>query len=403
MSATDYESCSPMARGHAVEQLAAIACATTAEMLDVIVAADRDEDFRVDGAFEMASWLVATLNVSHTTAREWVRVGRALAELPHLRSCFATAELSWDQIAAATKFATPELDEHLAHELVGLTAAQIEEMARERRTRSRRDAQRTGEERHLRWRRDHQHDGYRYSGFLPAVEGEIVNAALERRADQVGKDPETGVWAPLQERCADSLVDMARQELTVDPGPDPTMVVVHVGAEALDGEDGNGSVNGIQVAPDTVRRLLCDSAIEANVEGPDGTCIGVGRLDRHPPRWLRRRIAHREQHHCRFPGCGRQIRQIHHVKWWYRDVGPTDSWNLVGLCWQHHHLVHEGGWTISGNADGELTFTSPFGRTLTNRPPPLLPGTRNRLHEVTGIDLAVDDAGPHSDPAGPGP
>ncbi len=400
MSVATYESCSPMSRGHTIEQLGAMACATTAEMLDVIVAADRDEDWRIDGALDMASWLVATLNVSMPTAREWVRVGRALEQLPHLRSCFAAAELSWDQIAAATRFATPELDEVLALDLLGLTAAQIEEMARERRTRTRRDVQHSAEERHLRWRKDHQHDGYRYSGFLPAVEGELVNAVLENRAREIGPDPETGFWAPLQQRCADALVDMARQEQTVDPGPDPTLVVVHVAAETLDDPDegGNGSVNGVQVPVDTVRRLLCDCTIEANVEGPDGTCIGIGRTDRHPPRWLRRRIAHRDRNHCRFPGCGRRIRQIHHVEWWHRDHGPTDSWNLAGLCWQHHHLVHEGGWTITGNADGELTFTSPYGRALTSRPPPLLRDTRARVQERTGIVFG-DDA----DPAGPAP
>lgn len=375
-----------MARGHAIEQLGAMACATTAEMLDVIVAADRGEDYRVDGAYDMASWLVATLNVSAATAREWVRVGRALAELPHLRACFADGELSCDQIAPATRFATPELDEHLAHDLPGLSAAQIEEMARERRKRTRRDAQRTGELRELKWRKDHERDGYRYSGFLPAVEGELVNAVLERGAGQIGPSPETGCYAPFQERCADALVDIARQQHTADPGPDPTIVVVHVGAETLRAGDANGSVNGVQVAEDTVRRLLCDSAIEANIEGPDGTCVGIGRIDRNPPRWLRRRVHRREQHHCRFPGCGRRIRQVHHITWW-RDGGPTDSWNLVGLCWQHHHLVHEGGWTISGNADGELTFTSPFGRVRTNRPPPLLPDTRARLHELTGLDV----------------
>ena len=72
-------------------------------MLDVIVAADREEDWRIDGALDMASWLVATLNVSSATAREWVRVGRALEQLPHLRSCFAAAELSWDQILEPLK------------------------------------------------------------------------------------------------------------------------------------------------------------------------------------------------------------------------------------------------------------------------------------------------------------
>jgi hypothetical protein len=66
--------------------------------------------------------------------------------------------------------------------------------------------------------------------------------------------------------------------------------------------------------------------------------------------------------------------------------GPTDSWNLCGLCWEHHHLVHEGGWTIQGNADGELVFTSPTGRALSDRPPPLDREVRRRIADTLGIE-----------------
>lgn len=393
MAIADHASCSPIARSHAIEQLSALRCAATAELLDVIVAADEAEDYRTDGAFEMASWLVASLHVSHATARQWLRVGRALATLPHLRSCFAAAELSWDQIVAATKFATPETDELLARQLPGCTAAEIEDMARERRKRTRRHAQDAHHERRFGWTKDHDLDGYRYSGFLPAVEGEIVNATIELNANQFIKDAETGLMAPFGHRCADAVVDMCRRQLTDEPGPDPSLVVVHVDADVLDGIlEGNGTVNGIQVPLDTVHRLLCDSPIEFNVDGPDGTCIGVGRAKRDAPRWLRRRIHRRDHGHCRFPGCGRKIRQVHHVEFWERDKGPTDSWNLAGLCWAHHHLVHEGGWTLKGNADGELIFTSPFGRPFSSRPPPLLPETRLRIHDITGLDLGRPDA-----------
>ncbi len=50
----------------------------------------------------------------------------------------------------------------------------------------------------------------------------------------------------------------------------------------------------------------------------------------------------------RRPGCARRR----------RDGGSTDSCNLCGLCWHHHRLVHEGGWSITGSADHELAFRS---------------------------------------------
>jgi hypothetical protein len=38
------------------------------------------------------------------------------------------------------------------------------------------------------------------------------------------------------------------------------------------------------------------------------------------------------------------------------------------LCTFHHHLVHEGGWTVSAAADGAFLFNSPIGKPLTAVP-----------------------------------
>ena len=110
---------------------------------------------------------------------------------------------------------------------------------------------------------------------------------------------------PRSARCADALVDICRNDVLDHPGPDPTVVVVHVDADVVDGTvEGNGSIDGIPVPVDSVRRLLCDCEIEYSIDGPDGTCIGIGRAGRNPPRWLRRRLDHRDGT-CRFGGCGR--------------------------------------------------------------------------------------------------
>jgi hypothetical protein len=78
------------------------------------------------------------------------------------------------------------------------------------------------------------------------------------------------------------------------------------------------------------------------------------------------------------------VRQIHHLRWWRYD-GTTDANNLVGLCWHHHRLVHEGGWEIHGNPEaGDLTFTSPHGRRLRSRPNPLRHDTRTRAAHAAG-------------------
>jgi hypothetical protein len=47
---------------------------------------------------------------------------------------------------------------------------------------------------------------------------------------------------------------------------------------------------------------------------------------------------------------------------------PTDAGNCECLCNRHHHLKHEAGWTVTGNPNDELTWTSPTGHTY--RAPP---------------------------------
>ena len=58
-----------------------------------------------------------------------------------------------------------------------------------------------------------------------------------------------------------------------------------------------------------------------------------------------------------------------HVHW--ANDGETTTANGCLLCHHHHHAVHEGGWTITGNANHQLTFTAPSGTTLTSHPPGL--------------------------------
>jgi 5-methylcytosine-specific restriction endonuclease McrA len=52
--------------------------------------------------------------------------------------------------------------------------------------------------------------------------------------------------------------------------------------------------------------------------------------------------------------------QIHHVVPWEQG-GLTNLANLAPLCTNDHHLVHEGGWTLTLTADRVATWTRPDG------------------------------------------
>ena len=65
---------------------------------------------------------------------------------------------------------------------------------------------------------------------------------------------------------------------------------------------------------------------------------------------------------CGFPDCtvGFEHCRIHHVTYW-EHFGRTDLDNLIPLCELHHHLVHEGGWTLQLHPGRRITLRRPDG------------------------------------------
>ena len=149
-------------------------------------------------------------------------------------------------------------------------------------------------------------------------------------------------------------------------------VVLHAPLELLMGCSA-GSVAEIEgvgpVSAEVVRRLACDANVVLSVEGRDGSILDQGRARRDPTVAQRIEIARRDKGY-RFPGCTfTEFTDVHHVQHWTKG-GATDLENLVTLCDRHHRAVHELGWTMSGNADERLIFTSPHGRVMRTVPSP---------------------------------
>jgi hypothetical protein len=102
--------------------------------------------------------------------------------------------------------------------------------------------------------------------------------------------------------------------------------------------------------------------------GRDGEALNIGRRARSIPPAIRRALMLRDRG-CAFPGCTHSsFLHAHHVQHWLHG-GETSLDNLVMICSVHHHLVHEGGWSITSVADGGFLFRSPRGRPLPAEPP----------------------------------
>jgi hypothetical protein len=119
----------------------------------------------------------------------------------------------------------------------------------------------------------------------------------------------------------------------------------------------------------------------------EGRIFEVGAKTRTIPPTLRRALLHRDRS-CRFPGCHGRFCQAHHIRHWAQG-GPTTLSNLVLLCRRHHRAVHEEGYRVDRQPDGELRFRRPDGRVVPDVPcPPPAP-----TDPVSGVRAQNDAAG----------
>jgi hypothetical protein len=204
-------------------------------------------------------------------------------------------------------------------------------------------------------------------GFLNGtfdVEGtEIIDTALKRCYAQhhVENDPRT----PAQQR-ADAEVEVHRFYLDHQGrGANRPHLIVTADAETLAGEAVGRceTLSGYRISPDTARRLACDSIMQRIVVNAAGVSLEMGRAERTFTPDQYRAIMIRDGG-CRMSGCdaGPEDCQAHHITYW-ENGGHTDLRVGIAICRGagHHRLIHEGGWTISGDPNGEITFHDPGG------------------------------------------
>jgi hypothetical protein len=174
--------------------------------------------------------------------------------------------------------------------------------------------------------------------------------------------------------------------------PERARLVVHVDAAALASEHAGRCEleEGPVVPPETARRLGCDADTVTTIER-DGLPVSVGRTRRTVPPRLRRALEARDEGACCWPGCeNRRHLDAHHRVHWAHG-GETSLENLVLLCWHHHRLVHEGGYSIEDDAAGGLRFRNRHGVVCPSVPPRAPPGSVDELvAQHARLGLAID-------------
>jgi hypothetical protein len=412
--------------GEAIMTLSEELHAQTHKLLLLIAEFDRLEGWKLHGFSSCADWLAFATKLDKVTAREKVRVARALSGLPATSAAMSRGELSFSQVRAITRVADEESELELLAHARRTSAAGLERLVRSWRRLGREDEaaleRRRHESRCLSVFPDDE-GMYLVRGRLDPEVGALLMRAIEAASDALyrGSVPET---TPEQRR-ADAIGLLAQCALSVGFGRDVSaescgpegsddgvrdaestdastescgpenhdvsaespgerhtpccaaradryLVVLHVDSDTLtDGaEPGRSELeDGTRVSAESSRRIACDASLIRVTHSRNGEEIQVEGRTRTIPLRLRRALEIRDRG-CRFPGCGSRFTDAHHIEHW-ADGGRTRLDNLVLLCKTHHRLLHEGGFRLSLEPQraGKPTFLTPTGIPIPETPP----------------------------------
>ena len=384
--APDLSSTSNEELADAITLLAAHIQAATCRLLMLIAEMDRREAHGDLHFKSCAHWLSWRTGDNISTAREKVRVARKLEACPQVLQAFAEGRISYSKVRAITRIVTQENEETLlAYALDGSTS-QLERIIRSYRRLAPAEQEQTTRQHEGRYLSYHYDDDNMLvlRGRLPPEVGALLVKALAKASEGDDEDSE-----PSQRMC-DALGEVAgaalHRGLAARAGKARSsahQVMVHVDEAALrdDREQGRCEVEGgIAVSAETLRRIACDAPV---LEVHDGACdhegqgcgheeqgckLHLGRSRRRASAPLERAVRMRDRGVCQFPGCeSRGYLHLHHVKHWAHG-GPTDLDNLTLLCKFHHRAVHEGGYSVDRDQQGELRFYAPAGFQLQQQP-----------------------------------
>jgi hypothetical protein len=399
-----------------------------------------------------AAWLSWKCQMSSRTAREQVRVARALRDLPVIRAEFGAGRLSYAKVRALTRIATPGTEAGLA-ELAGpMTGNQLERFARAHRQVSSADDAAARVRRRLAWR--FEEDGSLSGSFrLPPLAGAVLLKALRAAAGDLQhphpadgehphpagqRDPHDGperggsaeppagdqaaaAGTPTEvtsSSLADALLVIAEAFLAgkVAAAADPEVyqVVVHVGTDAMAPVGPAADAGDVSAeTPGSSQQGPGHPADPARCHVEDGPAISVstaqmiacssalswmlhdsaGKLldlgrRRRRPNAALRRAA-RERDTCRCRFPGCESRRVDlHHIQYWSHGGRTTLDNLVSLCKYHHMLVHDRGYLIAAARDGTFAFYRPDGTPIPASPP--LPEPGGTIEDCYDADITSE-------------
>lgn len=320
--------------------------------------------------------------LSTREAKRMARVAGHLSEMPKAAQSLAAGDITFEHAAALSNAA-----QKVGADVVEADSALLEEASRTSGDRfagrirgwSERklieagvdplERQRRGREAKM-WVEQETGLGVLLAKF-PRPQFEHIRQAVDSRYLQLlhqdgakGEDPDK-VRTP-QHRLADVIFELLTGRDARDCEPLPsgssggrpkasTQLVITAPLGAVDGTDPDGRVEIIgvgHVPRDILKTLTPDTELAAMIFDRAGRPLWLGRNQRLANVPQRLAVAVRDGG-CFVCGAPMHRCELHHIRQWRRDRGPTDVDNLVAVCRRHHRRLETGALNVRHTSNGQ--------------------------------------------------
>jgi hypothetical protein len=304
-------------------------------LVRLVVELDSSGEWTADGSPTCAHWVAEAIDVEVCTAREWLRVGRAVSVLPAIDRAFELGELSYSKVRALTRVATPENEAELCELALRVSAARLAHALaswlERHETPERTEARHRAATAVRTWV---EPDGMVAGSFrFPPLDGKSLLAAIDAKVEQFKPDASADAssrWPSAAQQRADALL-----ELVNNGGASvATEVVLHVRGDGCTLDDGTS------VATTVVERIAPKSFLRVLIHDAERRPINASGAHRHPTR-RQKRVVHERDRVC--TNCGSsEFLQYHHDPP-YEDSHHTIVDELWLRCRRCHRADHRDG------------------------------------------------------------
>ena len=291
--------------------------------------ADSDE-WVAAGSPTAAHYLAELADVEVCTAREWIRVGRRVRELPATADAFAARRLSYAKVRALTRFATAENELELIALAESMPAGHLNRALaawfRDRSTPEDLDAYHR-QRRSVTWRTEP--DGMvtftlRLPPHIAAMLISLLTAMVMRARPSADA---SGAFPTVVQQQADAL----HRLLATGAGATTTEVIFHVRGDGCTADDGT------PVTETAIAGLIDGARLRAMVHDAEGRPINASAARRHPTARQKRVVKERDRE-C--VDCGRHDLLEYDHQPAYERTGRTIVEELRLRCAPCHQRRH---------------------------------------------------------------